>query len=174
MFSHKSISLLVATDVAARGLHIDNLDAVIIFDISPDPDVHVHRIGRTGRAGAKGEAFILSTPNDLEKISSIETKMNLNLNAMSIKTLNSAEKCSPLKPQMITIKIFAGKKSKLRAGDILGALTSTKELESSDVGKITIYDRSSYVAIARDKIAVANRLLSNGKIKGRIFKMRQL
>ncbi|WP_264768275.1 helicase-related protein, partial [Klebsiella pneumoniae] len=75
-FANKSLSILVATDVAARGLDVDNLDAVFNYDLSRDPEVHVHRIGRTCRAGSKGLAFSFFSDNESYRVAQIDEYMD--------------------------------------------------------------------------------------------------
>jgi ATP-independent RNA helicase DbpA len=153
-FANKSCSVLVATDVAARGLDIKDLSTVIIYDLSPDPEVHVHRVGRTGRAGQKGFAFSLCAESELERAKAIETYQNT-----SIKwdKFNPAKlpKNTTLRPAMVTLVIDGGRKSKIRAADILGALTGEAGLAGSEVGKIDIFDVRTYVAIKRTSANIA-------------------
>ncbi|MDD5228879.1 MAG: ATP-dependent RNA helicase DbpA [Methylococcales bacterium] len=172
-FANKSCSVLVATDVAARGLDIKDLSTVIIYDLSPDPEVHVHRVGRTGRAGQKGFAFSLCAESELERAKAIETYQNT-----SIKwdKFNPAKlpKNTTLRPAMVTLVIDGGRKSKIRAADILGALTGEAGLAGSEVGKIDIFDVRTYVAIKRTSANIALSRLQEGKIKGRKLRVRAL
>ena len=172
-FANKSCSVLVATDVAARGLDIKDLAAVIVYDLSPDPEVHVHRIGRTGRAGQKGLAFSLCAESELDRAKAIETYQK-----MSIKwdKFNPAKlpKNTTLRPAMVTLVIDGGRKSKMRASDILGALTGDAGLAGSEVGKIDIFDVRTYVAIKRTSANIALSRLQEGKIKGRKLRVRAL
>ncbi len=172
-FANKSCSVLVATDVAARGLDIKDLSTVIIYDLSPDPEVHVHRVGRTGRAGQKGFAFSLCAESELERAKAIETYQNT-----SIKwdKFNPAKlpKNTTLRPAMVTLVIDGGRKSKIRAADILGALTGEAGLAGSEVGKIDIFDVRTYVAIKRTSANIALSRLQAGKIKGRKLRVRAL
>ncbi|MEF1229553.1 ATP-dependent RNA helicase DbpA, partial [Vibrio fortis] len=119
-FSNKSISILVATDVAARGLDVDNLDAVFNFELSRDPEVHVHRIGRTGRAGSKGVACSFFSEKEMYRVAQIDEYMDMPIEPSELPTKPVAK---PYYSNMVTIQIDGGKKAKLRAGDILGALT---------------------------------------------------
>jgi len=172
LFSHKSVSILVATDVAARGLDIKNLTAVVNYDISRDPEVHVHRIGRTGRAGKEGLAWTFYTKREKHRVKAIEEyqdKKALVAPAKEYKDISS----KTFYPPMVSFCIAGGKKSKLRPTDILGALTVSKELSGSDVGKIDIFDFHSFVAIKQEKAKKAFDILAEGKIKGRFFKVRK-
>lgn len=170
-FSNQSCSVLVATDVAARGLDIQTLDAVINVDITPDPETHIHRIGRTGRGQASGVALTLCAPYELRRAQAIEVYQGQPLLWGNIKTLKAAPG-GVLQAPMVTLCIQGGKKDKLRPGDILGALTKEAGFSSDDIGKITILEFVSFVAIARRIAKEANQALSNGKIKGRQFRTR--
>lgn len=170
-FANKSASILVATDVAARGLDIDALDVVINYQIARDLDVHTHRVGRTGRAGSTGKAFTLYTHQELFKLEALGTQLNMVLGDDPLpqkSVLNNTVSRAP----MITIQINGGKKQKVRPGDILGALTGDDGIAGADVGKIHITHASSFVAVSRSAIKPALAKLKNGKIKGRSFKVR--
>ena len=172
-FANKSCSVLVATDVAARGLDIKDLAAVIVYDLSPDPEVHVHRAGRTGRAGQKGLVFSLCAETELERAKAIEAYQKL---PIKWDKFNPAKlpKNTTLKPAMVTLVIDGGRKSKIRAADILGALTGDAGLAGSEVGKIDIFDVRTYVAIKRTSANIALSRLQAGKIKGRKLRVRAL
>ena len=165
-FSNGSTPVLVATDVAARGLDIKELAMVINYDIATTPEIYRHRIGRTGRAGSKGVAITLYGADDLEKIEPYQADPRCQfLSTQTVPKSSSYE----MKPEFITLVIEGGKKDKLRPGDILGALTATKSLEGEDIGKIAIYDRQAYVAIKRQKIKQAQEILKKGHIKKKKF-----
>lgn len=170
-FSNKSVSVLVATDVAARGLDIDSVSAVINYHIAKDPEVHVHRIGRTGRAGNSGLAFSFFSKKEDYKIRILGEYLNRKIEGETLppKTLL---KNTTQKPTMKCIQIDAGKKQKLRAGDILGALTGEKGIAGKDVGKINVFDFHAYVAINSASAHQAIKILADGKIKGRAFRAR--
>jgi len=172
-FSNKSSSVLIATDVAARGLDIKDVQAVINFELSPDPEIHIHRIGRTGRAGNKGLAVSLFMPAEQFRIEAIEEAMNTKVRIDNLSTLKSREHFK-LIPSMVTLCIHGGRKDKVRAGDILGALTANTPLPGKQIGKIDIFDKCAYVAIDRPIAKQAMKFLSEGKIKGRKFKVRKL
>jgi len=169
MFANKSISILVATDVAARGLDVDNLDAVFNFELSRDPEVHVHRIGRTGRAGSKGVAFSFYSEKEEYRVARIDEYMDI---AISPSPLPEKRVERPFYPKMQTIQILGGKKQKVRAGDILGALTKQAGLDGKKIGKINILAMVSYVAVEHDIVKPALKQLQTGKMKGRNFKAR--
>ena len=172
-FSNKSSSILIATDVAARGIDIKDLTAVVNFELSPDPEIHVHRIGRTGRAGNEGMAFSLFMASEAHKVNRIEEYLNTTFNIENTNTLKMRENFR-LSPPMVTLCINGGRKNKVRAGDILGALTSKTDLPGKQIGKIDIFDTISYVAIERPIAKQALKILNEGKIKGRKFKVRKL
>ncbi len=172
-FANKSSSILIATDVAARGLDIKDLDAVIIYELSPDPEIHIHRIGRTGRAGNAGLALSLITASETPKVNAIEDYQGQAINFEEISSLK-AQDSFKLNPAMVTLRISAGRKNKVRAGDILGALTKNTNLPGKQIGKIDIFDIVSYVAVEHAIAKQALTILSEGKIKGRKFRVRKL
>ena len=162
-FANKSCPVLIATDVAARGLDIKELSMVVNFDLPHTFETYTHRIGRTGRAGATGIAITLyNSGEDIEEYESAERTFE---DASVLKKSNSFE----MKPQNVTLVIEGGKKDKIRAGDLLGALTGEAGLEGSAIGKIDIYDKQAYVAIKREFIDQAHKKLSQGKIKNKKF-----
>ncbi|MGD8785617.1 MAG: ATP-dependent RNA helicase DbpA [Thioalkalispiraceae bacterium] len=172
-FANKSSSILVATDVAARGLDIKDLTAVINFELSPDPEVHIHRIGRTGRAGKEGLALSLFMSSEAKKVTTIEEYQNSPVSIEKTSTLKPRENFK-LSPPMVTLQINGGRKDKVRPGDILGALTANKTFPAKQIGKIDIFDHQAFVAVDRPIAKQALKLLSEGKIKGRKFKVRKL
>jgi ATP-independent RNA helicase DbpA len=172
-FANHSCAILVATDVAARGLDIAALPLVLSYDIAHDPDTHTHRIGRTGRAGQAGMAITLCTPRERPKAANIEEMQGAPLPWRPLKLAPPRGKTLNLAP-MKTVVIDAGRQDKLRPGDILGALTGDAGLDAKDIGKIDVFATRAYVAITR---ALANKALERlraGKIKGRNFRVRSL
>ncbi|WP_456485694.1 ATP-dependent RNA helicase DbpA [Hydrogenimonas sp.] len=167
LFSNGSIPVLVATDVAARGLDINDMDLVVNIDLPHDPEVYMHRIGRTGRAGKKGRAVTLLSPYDAKKRSAIETYQKAMLQPFELPE-KITEKT--LEPRMQTLCIFGGKKEKLRPGDILGALIKDAKIKGEHIGKIDIFGFYSYVAIERSQIDEVIRWFERGKIKKRSYK----
>jgi len=172
-FANKSVSILVATDVAARGLDIDALDAVINYHMARDVEVHVHRIGRTGRAGSKGLALTLFSEKEDYKAQRLEEYLEQPIESENLPPFSLLEKPG-YKAPMSTLQIDGGKKQKIRPGDILGALTGTNGIAGKQVGKIHIFDSCSYVAVSRDAARPALRKLSEGKLKGRSFRVRRI
>ncbi|AKE52716.1 ATP-dependent RNA helicase DbpA [Kangiella geojedonensis] len=172
-FTNNSVSIMVATDVAARGLDIDSLDLVINYHIASDPEIHVHRIGRTGRAGNKGNAASIVIGKEKHKLKRLEEYLGQDIETFGLpdtKLLNQPTYKAP----MSTIQIDGGKKQKLRPGDILGALTADYRIEGNDVGKIQIANSWAYVAVKSDILDAALQLLNGGKMKGKKFRARKI
>ena len=172
-FSNGSCSVLVATDVAARGLDIKSLDVVINFELPRDPEIYVHRIGRTGRAGETGVALSLFTDSEKRRFDILET---IQTKPYKIDDLASLNRDTAFKahPTMATIQINVGRKNKIRVGDILGALTGDGGLKGSEIGKINLFDLHSYIAIDRKATQKILDYFSTGKIKGRAVRARKL
>jgi ATP-independent RNA helicase DbpA len=172
-FANRSCSVLVATDVAARGLDVKGLDAVINVELSRDPEVHVHRIGRTGRAGEQGLALSIYTPEQTGLLNAIEDYLGVAPEIVSGDELDFDARVK-LYPPMVTLVIDGGKKDKLRPGDVLGALTGELGIDGSEVGKIDISHFATCIAIKRESAKLALKALESGKIKGRQFKIRRV
>jgi ATP-independent RNA helicase DbpA len=196
--------VLVATDVAARGLDIQTLGTVINVDVSKDTEVHIHRIGRTGRGSAAGLALNLCAPNEKKWVKLIEQYQNGPVawhdldaleapaaaeaadsadvaNVTNAANADGAQSHAPrpdrndsLQAPMTTLCIMGGKKDKLRPGDLLGALTADVGLRKDQVGKINVSEFVTYVALDRRIARDAARKLSASNIKGKSFKMRFL
>jgi ATP-independent RNA helicase DbpA len=171
-FANKSCSILVATDVAARGLDIKDMQAVINFELPWDPEIYVHRIGRTGRAGKKGLALSLCIEAELPRVKAIEDYQGHPAKWDEVATFKLSEE-QRFQPPMVTLWIDGGRKDKVRPGDILGALTGAGGVVATDVGKIDVFDKHAYVAIKRGAVDKALACLRNGKIKGRSFNVRK-
>ncbi len=169
-FANKSCSILVATDVAARGLDIKDMQAVINYELPWDPEIYIHRIGRTGRAGNKGLALSLCTEQELTRVKAIEDYQAQPAKWDEVAAFQMTIE-QRYKPPMETVWIDGGRKNKIRPGDILGALTGEAGIAGSEVGKIDIFDTHAYVAIQRGSVDKALACLRNGKIKGRNFKV---
>lgn len=171
LFSNGSVSILVATDVAARGLDIKDLDLVINYEIPNQSEVYVHRIGRTGRAGKSGIADTLYTPREASKIESIEDEIGEGVTYGDIGSLKHNDLYAP---KYVTLKIDGGKKDKLRPGDIVGAITADKTIKGDEIGNINVTAIRSYVAVERPKAKKAFNLIRDGKMKGRNFRVHLL
>ena len=172
-FANQSCSVLVATDVAARGLDIQNLGAVINVDICKDAEVHIHRIGRTGRAGETGLALSLATPGEKKWVKLIEQYQNAAVSWHDLAELEGRPD-EQLQAPMKSICIMGGKKDKLRPGDLLGALTKDLGLRKDQVGKINVFEFFTFVALERHIADQALQKLVVSNIKGRQFKMRMI
>ena len=172
-FSNNSCSVLVATDVAARGLDIKSLAAVINYELPHDPEIYVHRIGRTGRAGEKGLALSLYTEAEVSRIISLEDYLETECVNEEVESLDRVSDFC-LEAPMTTLQIDSGKKNKIRPGDILGALTKDAGLAGTQIGKINIYDLFSYVAIEKKAATQALNHFKNGKVKARHVKAREI
>ena len=176
-FRNGSVRVLVATDVAARGIDIEGLDLVVNYEMANKPETHVHRVGRTGRAGKTGVAITFATSREREKIEAIEAFIGEPLertkrarNEDGTPERASIEETRDAK--MDTLRIAGGRKDKVRPGDILGALTGEAGgLAGTDIGKIEIHDTFAYVAVARSVSELALKSLMNGRIKGRRFRV---
>jgi len=170
-FANRSCSVLVATDVAARGLDIANLAAVINVDVTPDPEVHIHRIGRTGRGDAEGLALNLVSMDEMGSVGKIEVLQGRESRWFPVAELTPTGS-GPLVPPMVTIQIIGGRKEKIRAGDVLGALTGEMGFTREQIGKINVNDFSTYVAVDRAIGAQAAQRLNQGRVKGKAVKAR--
>ncbi len=170
LFSNKSFPILIATDVASRGLDIDDISLVINYDLPNSAEVYTHRIGRTARAGKSGKAVSLVNANDMEIFEELKYEYNLEQLLQPISILDKEAKYN-FTPQWITLFINGGKKQKVRAGDILGALTQGIGLQKDEVGKIDSLDFCSFVAIKSNLAKKACENLNNTRIKGKYFKI---
>ena len=174
-FANRSCSVLVATDVAARGLDIAQLAMVINVDVTPDAEVHIHRIGRTGRADEEGVAISLASMDEMGYVGKIEVLQKAESEWHKLTELTPASN-EPLLPPMVTLQIVGGRKEKIRAGDVLGALTGADggvaAFTREQVGKINVNEFSTYVAIERSMASLAQQKLSNGGVKGKSVKVR--
>jgi ATP-independent RNA helicase DbpA len=172
-FANRSCSVLVATDIAARGLDIAQLEAVINVDVSPEPDTHTHRIGRTGRVDAEGWAFTLASMDEMGRVGVIEKAGGFESEWKKLAELTPAGG-EPLRPPMRTLQIVGGRKEKIRPGDVRGALTKDMGFAGTQIGKINVNEFSTYVAVESGIAAEALKRLSAGKVKGRSVKVRLL
>ena len=175
-FANRSCSVLVATDVASRGLDINQLEAVINVDITPDPEVHVHRVGRTGRAGASGLALSLASMNDMGAVGKIEQYQHFSSTWFGLETLTPASS-DPLLAPMVSLQILGGRKEKIRPGDVLGALTNDEggpAYTREQIGKIQVTEFCTFVAVDRNIAKAACAKLNAGRIKAKSVKVRMM
>ncbi|WP_407352852.1 ATP-dependent RNA helicase DbpA [Luteimonas sp. R10] len=172
-FANRSCSVLVASDVAARGLDVEDLGAVVNYELPTDPDTYLHRIGRTGRAGRDGLALSLCAPRELPRAQAIEERQGQPLRWEPLQPLSGKPGDVPA-AAMATLRIDGGRGDKLRAGDIVGALTGDAGLHKDAIGRIDVFATRSYVAIARAHAVKALSALREGRIKGRRFRVSRL
>lgn len=173
LFANCSASVLVATDVAARGLHIEALDAVFNYRIAREQEVHVHRVGRTGRAGGFGMAFTLVTERESDRLVRLGEFLGQEIEESALPSRKGQDP-EPFIPPMVTLQLGAGRKQKVRPGDILGALTGEGGIPGDCVGKIKVLEHSAYIAVDREVAKAALAKLGTGKLKGRSFRVRRV
>ena len=172
-FANRSCSVLVASDVAARGLDVEDIGAVVNYELPTDPDTYLHRIGRTGRAGRAGLALSLCAPRERARADAIAERQGEALRWDRMLPLSGRADNVPA-AAMSTLRIDAGRSDKLRPGDIVGALTGEAGLHKDAIGKIDVFATRSYVAIARAQAGPALARLREGRIKGRKFRVNKL
>lgn len=165
LFESRSYPILIATDVASRGLDIDDVDMVINYELPYDIEVYTHRIGRTARAGKSGQAVSFVDYDHMDTYDELKGEHSLD----SLKDIQ-VDSNLKLYSQWRCIFINGGKKHKLRAGDILGTLCVGLGMKKKDVGKITILDYCSYVAISTPLAKNIHQKLSNTKIKNKLYR----
>ena len=170
-FANRSASVLVATDIAARGLDIAGLEAVINVDVTPDVATYTHRIGRTARVDETGWAFSLASLDEMGRVGQIEHELGFASDWHPLATLTDTGS-GPLKPPMATLHILGGRKEKIRAGDVLGALTKDLGYAAAQIGKINVNDYATYVAVAREIAPQVAKRLGSAKVKGKSVKLR--
>ncbi|UYF98969.1 MULTISPECIES: ATP-dependent RNA helicase DbpA [unclassified Halomonas] len=170
-FANQSVSILVATDVAARGLDIAKLDAVFNYQLAREQGAHVHRVGRTGRAGESGVAATLIAPEERYRLERLSDYLN---EPLTVEPLPRPARRTPFTAAMATLQLNGGKKDKLRPGDILGALTGEGGIRGDQVGSIKVQARSAFVAVERGVVDQALGKLSRDKLKGRAFRVRRI
>lgn len=179
-FRNQSVRVLIATDVAGRGLDVEGLDLVINYDLPMQKEGYIHRIGRTGRAGANGVAITLVQDRSDPELSAIQAFTGqkvetLDLHASDQLSLDELLTKLTEGPRMETIMISGGRKDKVRKGDLLGALTGDAAgLSGKDIGMIEIQDNLSYVAVSQAVIKKAVSAINKGKVKGKRFRATQV
>jgi ATP-independent RNA helicase DbpA len=171
-FANGSARVLVATDVAARGLDIKDLPLVVSYELPTDPDVHVHRIGRTARAGGSGKALHLVAPAEVARTAGIELAQQAPVRWAGLALKAGARSNKPA--AWTTLAVDAGRADKLRPGDLLGALTGAAGLGGASVGKIDVFATRTYVALKREDADRALEKLRAAGIKGRKFRVRKI
>ena len=171
LFRNGTTQVLVATDVAARGLDIDLLQTIVHYELPDDVAAYQHRSGRTGRAGKFGTVYTFATPRDERKLRDWDqVRMDQWLQADEL-TRKQTIATAPETTAFATITINAGRKDKLSPRDIVGALIAETGLTHAQIGKIEVQDRSSFVAVPQAEAKSIAEKLSHGKIKGRRFRV---
>jgi ATP-dependent RNA helicase DeaD len=181
---------LVATDVAARGIDIDNVKLVINYDVPMEKESYVHRTGRTGRAGNKGKAITFTTPYEEKFIKAIERYINFEIPTIEAPShlevvrgqaafeqkLNSSRvvrnnKTARINQDIMKLYFSGGKKKKIRAVDFVGTIAKIPGVTADDIGIITIQDQMSYVDILNGKGSLVLQAMENATIKGKKLKV---
>ncbi len=189
-FKRGEFRYLIATDVAARGIDIDNITHVINYDIPLEKESYVHRTGRTGRAGKKGRAITFMTPFEEKFLQEIEEYIGFKIPIMAVPTEEEiADKRSDfevkkniepaikkaknekLNKHIMKLYFNGGKKKKLRAVDFVGTIAKIDGVSAEDIGIITIMDTFSYVEILNDKGRIVLEKMKNTPIKGKSLKV---
>jgi ATP-independent RNA helicase DbpA len=172
-FANQSATVLVATDVAARGLDVHDVDAVFNYELSDQPEVYVHRIGRTGRAGKEGIAVSLVSAREEGRLRAIQ-QMLPDGEIVKVDAPTQSASQSTLMPSMTTIELSGGRRSRLRPGDLLGAITANGDIPGKAVGKIDVLDSHSFIAVQNEYARASVDLLNRDPIKGKTFRARTL
>jgi len=149
------------------------LSAVINVDVTPDAEVHIHRIGRTGRGDAQGLALNLVALEEMPYVAKIEQLQERPSEWFDVSELTPAEG-GALLPPMMTIQIIGGRKEKIRAGDVMGAMCADFGFAKEQIGKISVNDFSTYVAVDRQIAEQACDKLNHGRVKGKSVRARVL
>jgi ATP-dependent RNA helicase DeaD len=189
-FRRGEFRYLVATDVAARGIDIDNITHVINYDIPMEKESYVHRTGRTGRAGKIGKAITFVTPYEDKWLTEIQAYIGFNIPRMSapskeevsskrtafiVKTNNQPspkkQKNEQLNKGIMKLYFNGGKKKKLRAVDFVGTIARIEGVTAEDIGIITIQDTVSYVEILNGKGPIVLQAMKDTTIKGKLLKV---
>lgn len=192
-FKRGEFNFLIGTDVMARGIHIDDISLVINYDMPLDNESYVHRIGRTGRAGNAGMGVTFVTPQESNTLQEIQEYIAYSIPKAQYPTVEEiqlgkeffeknrktkpvlkVDKSVALNQEITRIRINAGKKTKMRPGDIMGAISSIEGVSGTDIGIIDVQDTCSYVEILGDKGDLVLQVLPNTKIKGKIQSMKQV
>lgn len=189
-FKRGEFRYLVATDVAGRGIDIEDLSLIINYDVPQEKESYVHRIGRTGRAGKSGKAITFASKEEEKYLRAIEEYMNNSIplgkiptdeqveagkklfkQKSNIITRIKAEKGELINKQITKLYIGAGKKKKIRALDIVGAILSIEGMSAEDIGVIDVQDNFTYVDILNGKGNLVLETLKVSKIKGKMVKV---
>jgi superfamily II DNA/RNA helicase len=189
-FRRGEFRYLIATDVAARGIDIDNITHVVNYDLPLEKESYVHRTGRTGRAGQKGKAITFVTPFEDRFLSEIEEYIGFEIQKMNapskeevldkkpafeekmnVEPTIKKAKSEKLNKKIMKLYFNGGKKKKLRAVDFVGTIAKIDGVSVEDIGIITILDTVSYVEILNDKGPIVLNSMKNTTIKGKLLKV---
>lgn len=189
-FKNKEFKVLVATDIAARGIHIEHITNVINFDIPMERESYVHRIGRSGRGEKPGLAISLITERDRKYLNDIQEYIGYEIDRLELPTneevlegkerfldhqkKNYGKKVKSKKVvhgEVTKIHLSAGKKKKVRNVDILGALSNLEGMTGDDIGIIDVQDGFSYVDILNGKGNIILKKNKEIKLKGKLVKI---
>lgn len=173
-FRNRSVNVLIATDVAARGIDVTGVETVVNYDLPSDASVYVHRIGRTGRIGKMGLAVSLLTPQESAKLNTIQDYTKRSLKKLKWQAADSLKSQGEQAVKLDTLYIGAGRKQKIRPTDILGALTGIGGCKGTQVGKIEIQDNLTYVAIDSEMTEHVINVFRMGKIKNRRIQVQRV
>jgi ATP-dependent RNA helicase DeaD len=185
-FKMGNFRYLVATDVAARGIDVDNVSLVINYDVPMEKEGYVHRTGRTGRAGNKGKAITLATPYEGKFIRAIERYIGFEIPVTEVPSKQDVarnqaafdekisgrrvvknNKTARINQDIMKLHFSGGKKKKLRAVDFVGTIAKIPGVTADDIGIITIHDTMSYVDILNGKGSLVIQAMENATIKGK-------
>lgn len=190
-FKKGEIRILVATDVAARGLDIQDISLIINYDMPWKPETYIHRVGRTGRAKALGTAITFVSEYDEERCKELEAYMHASLLVKDMKEVvafeekkdhfislgkelvKKEEKGEKLIQEKFKLYIGGGKAKKIRAGDIVGAICEIEGVSSDDIGVIQIQEHQTYVDILNGKGQLVLQALQQKTIKKKKLKVEQ-
>lgn len=183
-FKRGEITYLVATDLAARGLHIDRLDLVINFNVPLESENYVHRIGRTGRVNEEGLALTFVSEHEKARWQELEKYLGYQIEkgdidqlagkpaVKKVKSRPTLPKSDQLNKDITRLRLNAGKNKKMRAGDILGAVSQIEGITAEDIGIIDIQDSCSYLDILNKKGELVFEELSKKTVKGKVVSVK--
>lgn len=189
-FRKGRLRYLVATDVAARGIDVDNVTHVVNYDVPEEKESFIHRTGRTGRAGKTGIALTLVTPNEERSWQAVKDFAQQEITEINppsarfvqhhkatfekklqerpvIKQARNRE----LNKDITKVYFNGGKKKKLRAIDFVGTLTNIPGIDADDIGIITIQENVTYIEILNGKGPFVISEMQNRTVKGKALKV---
>ena len=172
--------LLVATDVAARGLDISGVTHVINYDVPNSPDVYVHRIGRTGRVGRSGRAITLITPKQRRDLEAIEKHAKTEIHAWSTEVVavepngdRETRRPRHTKPrkaatdgEVVKLIVSGGRAQGLEPADVIGAIVDNSHLEGEDIRNVRVLERFSFVEVPAARSREVIDKVSGSAVRG--------